>query len=166
MAENPIIPSNEPNSGEKLFTQAELDAILGKRLAEERAKYPSKEELDGYKAYKASQPTDNEKLNTLTKERDTAKTELATANAEVERLKHERFLLSKGVPADDLEYYDFKISKAVTPEKNYETAAEEFLKDKQQTSVRVDMGGGFGGGNVKTTPSSMMNDLIRKGAKH
>lgn len=149
---------------EKVFTQAELDEIIGKRLNEERKKFPSAEEMAGYTAWKNSQQTDADKIAAITGERDSANSALAEANKEVERLKHERFLLSKGVSADDLEYYDFKISKAVSDEKTYEAAADEFIQERQ--TVRVDMGVNLGGGgNQPKSTNAMMNDLLRRSAK-
>lgn len=158
MAENII----EPHGGEKTFTQAELDAIIGKRLAEERKKFPTEEEIAAYNAYKSAQQTDAEKLANLTTERNEAQTALKGAQAEVEKLKHERFLLGKSVPADDLDYFDFKISAMVTAEKTYEQAAEEFLKTRQP-NVRIDMGGSLEGGKGANA-SSVMNSLIRAAA--
>lgn len=159
--ENNPNPNPSPEEGEKQFTQADLDRVVSKRLAEERSKYPTKEELDAYRAYKDSQKSDAEKLSTLTTERDTAKNDLAKAQAEIEKMKHERFLLSKGVPADDLEYFDFKISQQVTEGKDYETVAKAFLKEKLKPGVRVEFGGGFGGGNPAPTGNSAMNAFIR-----
>lgn len=158
---------NTPNEGEeKKFTQADIDAIISKRLAEERKKYPSAEELAGYEAYKASRQTDAEKLNNMTAERDAANNKLTAAQEEVARLQHERFLLGKGVTEEDLEYADFKIRKAVTDSKTYEQAADEFLKGFQpKGATRVDFGGNLGGGNAKQTASQQFNALIRAAAR-
>lgn len=164
--ENNPNPNPSPDEGEKQFTQADLDRVVSKRLAEERSKYPTKEEMDGYRAYKASQQTDAEKLATITTERDTAKSDLAKANGEITKLNHKLFLLSKGVPADDVEYHDFKISQLVTDTEDYETVAKKYLKDKVKPSgVRVDMGGGFGGGAPAPTGNSAMNAFIRGSRK-
>ena len=166
MAENdPII--TEPGEGEKKFSQAELDNIISRRLSEERKKYPTQEELTAYQTWKASQQSEAEKLAAMTNERDTANSKLNEATAKIEKYEHEKYLLKKGVEADDLDYFDFKISKLVTDDKTYEQAAEEFLKDKKPAGrVRMDTGAGLGGGAHGKTPSSMMNDLIRNAAKH
>lgn len=159
MAEpNPII---EPNEGEKKFSQAELDAIIGRRLSEERKKFPTDEEMNAFNAWKSAQQSEAEKLASMTVERDTANNNLKEANAKLAKYEHEKFLLTKGVEADDLDYFDYKISKMVTDGKTYEAAAEEFLKDKKPSIVRVDSGAGFGGGRGAPTASSLMNDIIR-----
>lgn len=164
MAENPNPnPNPVPNPTPRTFTQAELDEILGRRLAEERKKFPTEAEMAAFREYQSNQQTTEQKL---TAERDTAQAALTSANAEVERLKHERILLGKGVAEDDLEYYDFKIKKAAeSAGKTYEAAAEEFIQSRQQTP-KFDTGGNLGGG--KSAPKStnaMMNDLLRKAAK-
>lgn len=152
---------------EKTFTQEELDSIISRRLSEEKRKYPTDEEMAGFRAWKDSQTTENEKLVNMTAERDTANQRLSEANAEVSRLKHERYLLGKGVSESDLEYYDFKISHAVTDTKSYEQAAEEFLKERPvNQSVKIDMSAGLTGGGSARTTSGMMNDIIRRAAKN
>lgn len=162
--------TKEPQNGgeEKQFTQADVDRLIGKRLAEERAKMPSKEELDGYRAYRESQQTEAEKLSALTAERDKAVKNYEEVAAEVTRLKHERFLLAHGVPADDLDYYEYKISKLDGASEDFEKVAKVYLKDKltnKQAPARVDSGAGFGGGNASKSGSSVMNDIIRGATK-
>ena len=64
-------------------------------------------------------------------ERDGAeelRAELSLTRARVTQLERERTLLSQGVPEEDLDYYVFKIGKLVSEEKDFETAAKEFLK--------------------------------------
>lgn len=161
MAENdPII--TEPGEGEKKFSQAELDNIISRRLSEERKKFPTAEEMTAFNSWKAAQQTEAEKFAAMVTERDSANSKLNEANAKLAKYEHEKYLLTKGVEADDLDYYDYKISKMVTDGKSYETAAEEFLKDKKPSQrVRVDTGAGFGGGNGTPTPAGLMNSIIR-----
>ena len=40
-----------------------------------------------------------------------------------------KFLLDKGVPTGDVDYYAFKIGKLVTDTTDFEKAAEQFLKE-------------------------------------
>jgi len=151
---------------EKTFTQADVDAIVSKRLGEERRKYPSEDEMTEFRSWRDARNNDSEALKNVTAERDTANQRLSEATKEVSKLKHERYLLGKGVSESDLDYYDFKISQSVTDGTTYEQAAEAFLKERpaQQSSVKVDMSAGLAGGTTRTT-SGMMNDLIRKAAK-
>ena len=67
------------------------------------------------------------------KERDGAeelRAELSKARERVIQLERERTLLSQGVPEEDLDYYVFKIGKLVSDEKDFDTAAKEFLKQR------------------------------------
>lgn len=147
---------------EKTFTQADVDTLIQKRLDRERKKYPSEEEMTAYRTWKASQETERDRWNALTGERDAAKTALATANAELEQLKREKFLTGKGVPADDLDYYVFKIGKLVTDSKTFEQAAEDFLKENAPNKVRVDMTAPLDRGKpAASTANDAMNALIR-----
>ena len=66
-------------------------------------------------------------------ERDGAeelRAELSRARERVIQLERERTLLSQGVPEEDLDYYVFKIGKLVSDEKDFDTAAKEFLKQR------------------------------------
>ena len=54
--------------------------------------------------------------------------ELSRTRERVTQLERERSLLTQGVPEEDLDYYVFKIGKLVSEEKDFETAAKEFLK--------------------------------------
>ena len=66
-------------------------------------------------------------------ERDGAeelRAELSKARERVIQLERERTLLSQGVPEEDLDYYVFKIGKLVSEEKDFDTAAREFLKQR------------------------------------
>ena len=56
--------------------------------------------------------------------------ELSKARERVTQLERERTLLSQGVPEEDLDYYVFKIGKLVSDEKDFDTAAREFLKQR------------------------------------
>lgn len=147
---------------EKTFTQAELDSIVGKRLAKAMKGMPAEEELTAFRAWKESQQTEKERWDTLTKERDTAQADLTAAQAELEQFKREKFLLNKGVPAEDVDYYAFKIGKLVTDTVDFEKAAEKFLEEQKPSgSMRVDFGAPLGGGQGGATPNEQMNNLIR-----
>lgn len=151
---------------EKKFTQTELDALIGRRLAEERKKFPTQEEMTEFNSWKAGKTTDAEKLASITSERDTANSKIAEAQAEIQKLKHERYLLDKGIAADDLDYYEYKISKKVTDTVTFEKAAEEFLKENNKRStVKMDTGASIGGKAGKPAPNDQMNALIRGARK-
>lgn len=173
MSEPNTNPNTEPTPApvpetpaEKTFTQTELDTIVGKRIAKAMKGMPGEAELSEFRTWKASQQTEKERWDTLTAERDTAKTELTAAQAELEQYKREKFLLSKGVPAEDVDYYAFKIGKQVTDSVDFEKAAELFLKDNPPAgTVRVDLTAPVGGSNTNRTASETMNSLIRGARK-
>lgn len=163
-------PTTETTPGqqatEKTFTQAELDTIVAKRLAKAQKGMPSDEELTAFRAWKDSQQTERQRWDALKSERDTAKTELTAAQAKIEQYEREKLLLGKGVSADDVDYYAFKIGKLVTDSKSFEQAATEYFADHQpRGAVRVDLGGSLSGGGAPNTPNDMMNALIRRAGK-
>lgn len=72
---------------------------------------PTQEELNEFHEWQNSHS--DTVISNLTNERDSAKNELSTVKAELEAMKREKFLLSKGINADDVDYYAFKIGKNV-----------------------------------------------------
>ena len=151
---------------EKTFTQAELDSIVGKRIAKAMKGMPGETELTEFRAWKGSQQTEKERWDALTRERDESKIALTAAQAELDQYKREKFLLDKGVPADDVDYYAFKIGKLVTDTTDFEAAAEQFLKDNPPAgTVQVDLSAPLGGGKPSPSENEMMNSLIRGARK-
>ena len=155
----------EPTA-EKTFTQAELDTIVAKRLAKAQTGMPSDDELSAFRAWKSSQQTEQQKWDALQKERDAARTDLTAAQAKIEQFEREKVLIGKGVNADDVEYYAFKIGKLVSDDKTFEQAATEyFAENPPKNTVRVDFGGSMVGNAAKNTPNNAMNALIRGARK-
>lgn len=151
---------------EKTFTQAELDKIVGSRIAKALKGMPGEEELTAFRAWKESQQTEREKQEKRDKELVESKTALSAAQAELEQYRREKFLLGKGVPAEDVDYYAFKIGKLVTDTTDFEKAAEQFLKDAPPAgTVRVDLSAPLGGGRPEPNENEMMNNLIRNARK-
>ena len=166
------IPAPETNpapapSTEQTFTQSEVEAMIGKRLAKAMKGVPGEEELTAFRAWKESQQTEHEKWETLTKERDESRTALTEARAKIEQYEREKFLQGKGVPADDLDYYVFKIGRMVTEDVTFEKAAEKFLAEKapSASAIRVDFSAPLNGGKTQQTPNEAMNNLIRGARK-
>ena len=148
----------EEQQEEPRFTQAEVDAIINKRFAKLKKDMPSDEELAEFREYKkkTAPKDDATKLKDITDERDSYQTELEMA-------RRENYLLRQGIDADDVDYYVYKISKAMEDDEEFEDAAKKFLKEhKPKSGVRVDMGGRLSGGNSgKKTANETMNDLLR-----
>lgn len=106
-----------------------------------------------------------EEYSAVEKERDETRASLTAAQAELEQFKREKLLLSKGVPANDVDYYAFKIGKLVTDSKTFEQAAEDFFKENNTGKVHVDLGAPLGGGSLQKTANEQMNALIRGALK-
>ena len=119
---------------EKLFTQEELEEKIKRRLERERKKYPSDEDLMEFQKWQESQQTQQQKWDTLKGERDTFAQQLKENQKELEQLKRERFLLSQGIALEDADYYAFKISKTMEEVEAFETAAKQYLKEKDITN--------------------------------
>ena len=91
--------------------------------------------------------------------------ELDKARERVTQLERERTLLSQGVQEEDLDYYVFKIGKLVSEEKDFESAAKEFLK--QHTSERRAVAPRSTGASLSGRPShprstnDTMNRILR-----
>lgn len=151
-----------PTEQEKLFTQADLDTALAK----ERAKAPSKEEMDSFRAWKESQQTEQERQKRVLEERDSARQRVNDLETELEQARRERLLLAKGISEDDLDYYAFKIGKMVTDVLPFEKAAEKFLKEHMKTGTKavVSFGGQMPGNAPHTeTINERINRQLRGG---
>ena len=150
-------PAQEPASNLRTFTQEQLDAIISRERSKATKGWFSAEQM-------AAKDTT---IQTLTTERDTAKADKDKLQAELDTYKREKFLSGKGVPADMVEFYAFKIGKLVTDKKTFEQAAEEYLKDNPPAgNVRLSTGGSVGGsGGQQPNPNDIMNALIRGASK-
>ena len=87
-------PASAPEPApEKTFTQAEVDAMIGKRLAKAMKGMPSEEELTAYRTWQAGQAGEKERWDKLAGERDTLAGKLTTAEAERDQMKRELYVL-------------------------------------------------------------------------
>lgn len=143
----------EPAPALRTFTQEQLDAIIARERTKATKGWFSKEQMDA---------KDNT-IAALTAERDAANADKAKLQTELDGYKNEKFLVSKGVPAEMVDFYAFKIGKLVTKDKTFEQAAEEYIKDNPPTgTVRMSTGGGVsGGGDTKPDHNATMNAIIR-----
>lgn len=109
---------------EKLFTQADVDRIVGNRLARMKQ--------------------DLETSDTYRRERDEARREL-------EQYKNNAFLKEKGVPEQYLDYVSFRASQGMNDTTSFQQAAESFLRENPSFSKKnmgyrvVSTGTPFGG---------------------
>ena len=88
--------------------------------------------------------------------------DLENALQRVRQLERERWLLSQGVPEEDLDYYAFKIGSLVTSEKDFAAAAKDYLRERRLRPDGISTAAALGG-RISKAPSvnETMNSLIR-----
>ena len=160
--ENTVQQENVPDTGaERTFTQAEVNALIERRIARATRGMPDDAELSAFRAWREGRQNEQDTVSALTRERDESRAALSAAEAELAQFQREKLLLEKGVPAADVDYYAFKIGKLVTDELPFEKAAEQFLQEKNPGRVRVDLTAPLGEGKASLAPNEVMNNLIR-----
>lgn len=135
---------------EKLFTQDEVNRIVGERLS--RVKQ------------------DADSADTYRRERDTFRQERDDARRELEQYKNNAFLKSRGVRDEDLEYVTFKAEKLVDDKTDFQKAAETVLAQNPRFLVKgyrvVSMGKPDGGPGSESSGAAQRgandSDAIRK----
>lgn len=165
MANETNVQSTETTATEqeKTFTQADVDALIQKRLERERKKYPGEDELSAFRTWKESQQTEQKRWNNLTKERDESRATLSAVQAELDQLKREKYVLSKGLTGDEAEFVAFKAAKMVDDKTTFEQAVDVLTADRKKTTF--DWTAPVGGGSTKVGENDMMNALIRGALK-
>lgn len=155
-------PVPEP-SPEKTFTQEEVDAMIGKRLAKAMKGMPSEDELTAYRSWKEGQAGEKERWDKLTGERDSLSAKLGTAESERDQLKREIYVLKKGLTGDEAEFIAFKAGKMVDDKTTFEQAVDTLTADRKKTTF--DWTAPVGGGKPQTGENDVMNALIRGALK-
>lgn len=103
----------------KTFTQEEVNTMIQDRLAKEKKKMPSQEELKAYNEWKESQKTEAEKQQEILSKVDKLEKDGISKDQVITMLK-------KGVSSDDLDYIQFKLSKM---EGDFEENLGKFLSE-------------------------------------
>lgn len=148
---------------EKTFTQADVDKMIQTRLDRERRKYPSEEEITAYRAWKDGQQTEQERQAKRDKELADSKSALTAAQAEIEQMKRDKYVLSKGLNGDDAEFIVFKALKMVDDKTTFEQAVDKLTENRQK--VKFDWAAPAGGGEKPNATNAAMNSLIRGALK-
>ena len=95
--------------------------------------------------------------------------DLENSRNEVQRMKNEKFLSSKGVKAGDLDYVAYKVSKMVDDKTTFEKAAEKYLKENQRyvggNTYRVSTSSGSSSEGSGGSANASINDRIRAAAR-
>lgn len=121
-------PDGQGKEPDKTFTQAELNVIIQDRLAAERKKMPSKDELQAFKAWQAEQKKD-EPVN---EEAEAARRELAATRAELTRLKNRDTVIQAGVPTQYADFVAYETSKLTDDDTDFATALQTFMAANEQ----------------------------------
>lgn len=157
-------PANAPESAPaKTFTQEEVDAMIGKRLAKAMKGIPSEEEITAYRTWKDGQQTEQERQAKRDKELAESKSALTAAQTEIEQMKRDKYVLSKGLTGDDAEFIAFKALKMVDSKTTFEQAVDKLTENRQK--VTFDWTAPAGGGEKKSETNAAMNSLIRSALK-
>ena len=147
-------PAPEPTP-EKTFTQAEVDAMIGKRLAKAMKGMPSEDELTAFHTWKDGQAGEKERWDKLSGERDTLAGKLTAAEAERDQLKRDLYLAKKGLTGEEAEFIAFKAGKMVDDKTTFEQAVDALTADRKKTTF--DWTAPLGG----DVENDAMNALIR-----
>lgn len=150
MAEEPNITLKQEDQPEKTFTQAEVDALVSRRVARAMKGVPDEAELADYKSWKENRQSEAEKAAEIIRERDEAKTALASAQQELEAAKRSVYLLKKGITGDEAEFIEFKAMKMADENTSFEEAVDKLTKDRR-AAVKVDFAGPLEGGSSRLT---------------
>jgi hypothetical protein len=148
---------------EKTFTQADVDKLIQSRLERERKKYPSEEEITAYRRWKDSQQIEQERQAKRDKDLADSKSALTAAQAEIEQMKRDKYVLAKGLTGDDAEFIAFKALKMVDDKTTFEQAVDRLTENRQK--VKFDWAAPAGGGEKPNATNAAMNSLIRGALK-
>lgn len=136
--------------------KSEFDRRVTKALSTVQAKLDS--EVKRNSTMKSA-----EDYSALEAERDESRTALTAAQAELEQLKREKYVLSKGLSGDEAEFIAFKATKMVNDKTTFERAVDALTADRKKTTF--DWTAPVGGGSTKTGENDVMNALIRGALK-
>lgn len=155
-------PAAEPVSAtEKTFTQADVDAIVGKRLAKAMKGMPTEDELSAFRNWRENQDTSAATIASLTRERDTAVSQVSTLQSEIDQMKRNSYILSKGLTGDDAEFVAFKAEKMVDEKTTFEQAVDRIVEERKQKPV-FNWTAPVGDGTKQNNVNETMNALIRR----
>lgn len=147
----------------KTFTQEEVDAMIGERLAKAMKGIPSEEEITAYRTWKDSQQTEQERQAKRDKEFADNKAALTAAQTEIEQMKRDKYVLSKGLTGDDAEFIAFKALRMMDDKTTFEQAVDKLTENRQK--VKFDWTAPAGGGDKPNANNAAMNSLIRGALK-
>lgn len=112
--------------------------------------------------FKAKRQANTPNVSEIEKERDQYK-------SQIEKMENEKYLSSKGVNQDDLDYVSFKVGQMVDDKTDFKKAADTYLKDNPRYTgqvYRVSTSSKSGGndGSGSSGGNDFINAAIRKAA--
>lgn len=109
------------------------------------------------------QPEQAAEADDRTEELEQLRADLETARGQVTLLEHERYLLARGVPEEDMDYYTFKIERMEGAQDDFKKAARDYLKAHPIRRATVSSGADLSGSrrSKAQTASELMNSLLR-----
>lgn len=158
-----ILEKKEPEGGtdgggadtpEKTFTQADLDRIVGERLARQKKELPNDDELKGYREWKKTQQTEAEKAAETQKK-------LEALTIEAEALRHENAARKAGVNEKFIGYVTFEVGKM---DGDFDKNLEKYLTDNadMKAPATVDVKGGKHEAGGKNDEDGVLAAFLKK----
>nr|UVY68266.1 MAG: minor structural protein [Bacteriophage sp.] len=167
---------NQGNAGET-GNQATFSYAQAEEIAQARAERAERSALKSYfqqqgmsedqvtqaiADYKAQQKKNQPNVTQMQQD-------LADARNEVQQMKNEKFLASKGVKTDDLDYVLYKVSKMTDEKTSFEKAADKYLKENPRftsgSGYRVSTSTGNASNGSVENVNATINDAIRSAAR-
>lgn len=167
---------NQGNAGET-GNQATFSYAQAEEIAQARAERAERSALKSYfqqqgmsedqvtqaiADYKAQQKKNQPNVTQMQQD-------LADARNEVQQMKNEKFLASKGVKTDDLDYVLYKVSKMTDEKTSFEKAADKYLKENPRftsgSGYRVSTSTGNASNGSVENVNTTINDAIRSAAR-
>lgn len=167
---------NQRNAGET-GNQATFSYAQAEEIAQARAERAERSALKSYfqqqgmsedqvtqaiADYKAQQKKNQPNVTQMQQD-------LADARNEVQQMKNEKFLASKGVKTDDLDYVLYKVSKMTDEKTSFEKAADKYLKENPRftsgSGYRVSTSTGNASNGSVENVNATINDAIRSATR-
>lgn len=167
---------NQGNAGET-GNQAAFSYAQAEEIAQARAERAKRSALKSYfqqqgmsedqvtqaiADYKAQQKKNQPNVTQMQQD-------LADARNEVQQMKNEKLLASKGVKTDDLDYVLYKVSKMTDEKTSFEKAADKYLKENPRftsgSGYRVSTSTGNASNGSVENVNATINDAIRSAAR-
>jgi len=138
----------------KTFTQAELDAAIEKRLAREKKKQLSDDEIKAFQEWKKTQkPAETDPATSDLQKK------LDAATAKLEAAERKETVLNASVSPKMAAYVVFEVSKLVTEKTDFDDALETFLKANPEYKTDQTNKPAGAQGQRQTSPAGKLTDV-------